>query len=66
MPVLGEFFKLVYIEDITYVSAEKVSGIMPVLGDFFKLVGIEDITYLSMDRPVELCQYLGTSLNWYV
>ena len=44
----------------------KASGIMPVLREFFKLVCIEGITYVSVERPVELCQYLGNSSNWYV
>ena len=39
---------------------------MLVLGEFFKLVCIEGIAYVSVDRPVEICQYLGNSYNWYV
>ena len=45
MPVLGKFFKLVCIEDITNLCiCGKASGTMQVLGEFFKLVCIEDNT----------------------
>ena len=64
MPVLGKFFKLACIEDISYVFVERPMELCQYCGEFFKLVGIEDITYVSVERPVELCQYWGNSSNW--